>query len=84
MSSAPNSPPPLFQSTLPVKGATSRRAGRLLFRLVSIHAPREGSDWTLRPVSSCSTVSIHAPREGSDVLRLPHDRRDLSFNPRSP
>ena len=35
---------------------------------ISIHAPREGSDWMIEMselVESC--ISIHAPREGSDV-----------------
>ena len=34
-----------FQSTLPVRGATLRPVGRHLEHHISIHAPREGSDW---------------------------------------
>ena len=34
----------LFQSTLPARGATAHAATRVLFALISIHAPREGSD----------------------------------------
>ena len=34
----------LFQSTLPAKGATHFEPGWILCSLVSIHAPREGSD----------------------------------------
>ena len=34
----------LFQSTLPVKGATRAAAEKLIDRAISIHAPCEGSD----------------------------------------
>ena len=35
--------------------------------MISIHAPREGSD-PVRIVKGCfDSISIHAPREGSDV-----------------
>ena len=39
---------------------------------ISIHAPREGSDWA-RPTTMTSTspISIHAPREGSDARKGP-------------
>ena len=37
--------------------------------LISIHAPRVGSDGALRDCISCTiTISIHAPRVGSDDL----------------
>ena len=60
----------VFQSTLPVKGATPGcdRFGRLF--VVSIHAPREGSDVGLRAIGVGQQVSIHAPREGSDRVGL--------------
>ena len=57
----------IFQSTLPVRGAT--RTVYQAFRriVISIHAPREGSDEfnpdRFKPVPK---ISIHAPREGSD------------------
>ena len=37
-------------------------------RGISIHAPREGSDWKGFAVNAVSqyVISIHAPREGSD------------------
>ena len=61
----------LFLSTLPVRGATPD--ARLIERqgTISIHAPREGSDF-----AKCDTIpktwgiSIHAPREGSDSSNL--------------
>ena len=37
-------------------------------RIISIHAPREGSDRIGTGMSSTSYISIHAPREGSDVM----------------
>ena len=33
-----------FQSTLPVKGATAEAQRQMVMEIVSIHAPREGSD----------------------------------------
>ena len=58
-----------FQSTLPVWGATSIQRSVRKDALISIHAPRVGSD-------SCNggrdfaavLISIHAPRVGSDRL----------------
>ena len=35
--------------------------------VISIHAPREGSDDVEHPYNMCGGISIHAPREGSDV-----------------
>ena len=74
----------LFQSTLPVWGATdgreySRDEGR-----ISIHAPRVGSDvWNSLRGNHCR-ISIHAPRVGSDKLAGPQIRQEQNFNPRSP
>ena len=40
-------------------------------QLISIHAPREGSD-AVQPVQGRpAQISIHAPREGSDVFVRP-------------
>ncbi len=35
----------MFQSTLPMKGATDRLDESIWHRIVSIHAPNEGSDF---------------------------------------
>ena len=53
-------------------------------QLISIHAPRAGSD-RREPASRVGDgISIHAPRAGSDSLgRLPDGNRE-HFNPRSP
>ena len=60
----------LFQSTLPVWGATSKSFGVGVVDSISIHAPRVGSD--LRGQTPCMiiSISIHAPRVGSDFSGL--------------
>ena len=57
-----------FQSTLPVRGATSRARMEAGTFFISIHAPREGSDIHVATVRLSLVISIHAPREGSDYL----------------
>ena len=56
----------LFQSTLPVWGATAKALVRYLHDVISIHAPRVGSDLRLRDFVWYFRISIHAPRVGSD------------------
>ncbi len=56
-----------FQSTLPARGATARDAGLDTGIIISIHAPRTGSDVrNLALRSGFEIISIHAPRAGSD------------------
>ncbi len=55
-----------FQSTPPERGATSCVRLILPRRLISIHAPREGSDGFISGNGVPVWISIHAPREGSD------------------
>ena len=56
-----------FQSTLPARGATSAVLTEEWLRLISIHAPRTGSDvLVLALLSDGVCISIHAPRTGSD------------------
>src|SRR3990172_4078909 len=55
-----------FQSTLPMKGATTRSHRQIAFCIVSIHAPNEGSDVAGNYIIRALRVSIHAPNEGSD------------------
>ena len=58
-----------FQSTLPARGATA--TGTVYqpgYFLISIHAPRTGSDAsTQERFASRAVISIHAPRTGSDI-----------------
>ena len=57
-----------FQSTLPVRGATGREWQRRSIGMISIHAPRAGSDVKRRiPGDADIAISIHAPRAGSDA-----------------
>ena len=55
-----------FQSTLPVWGATETVMASLRHLIISIHAPRVGSDCTLKQTQRLWRISIHAPRVGSD------------------
>jgi len=75
----------VFQSTLPVKGATpAHLSDEEKAKWVSIHAPSEGSDPNGPPNILIHTVSIHAPSEGSDFATARWWRCSVSFNPRSP
>ena len=55
-----------FQSTLPARGATTQAVMQAPFLLISIHAPRTGSDALPVRLARRSKISIHAPRTGSD------------------
>ena len=53
--------------------------------IISIHAPREGSDYQHQdPPAGPDRISIHAPREGSDVLSSEWIQEGKDFYPRSP
>ena len=56
----------LFQSTLPVRGATQADKAMSFNRDISIHAPRKGSDLLFHREPVTLAISIHAPRKGSD------------------
>ena len=56
----------LFQSTLPVWGATDLYDMMQALCAISIHAPRVGSDNRSRYTVKVGNISIHAPRVGSD------------------
>ena len=75
----------LFQSTLPARGATLAADVEGFAHLISIHAPRTGSDrridgFNLRDAD----ISIHAPRTGSDRGNPAFRPSYRNFNPRSP
>ena len=59
-----------FQSTLPVWGATKTPFFAHARGLISIHAPRVGSDYDWMLTEQYVNISIHAPRVGSDTLNL--------------
>ena len=75
---------PTFQSTLPVRGATTGFLPVHMARDISIHAPREGSDNNWKEGTLPKAISIHAPREGSDRSFWCCLGGANHFNPRSP
>ena len=73
-----------FLSTLPARGATLHPCFFVLPDVISIHAPREGSDHNLGGRPDSRSISIHAPREGSDGLGRQDGDPHPHFYPRSP
>ena len=73
-----------FQSTLPVGGATITILAKYGVVIISIHAPRGGSDPITRLHTVLAIISIHAPRGGSDYVGSPISPISKYFNPRSP
>ena len=59
--------PTQFQSTLPARGATNMPDFDKKFVVISIHAPRTGSDDGTDKRLMDELISIHAPRTGSDL-----------------
>ena len=57
----------LFQSTLPVWGATAYNMSNAKAYQISIHPPRVGSDHGDQIADTEYDISIHAPRVGSDT-----------------
>ena len=57
----------------------------VIMSMISIHAPRMGSDLAVSPMAySTAFISIHAPRMGSDELYEQQQHGEHHFNPRSP
>ena len=71
-----------FQSTLPARGATTPPTpAATLPAIISIHAPRTGSDHSTMSPAAFLVISIHAPRTGSDfVLNSPLPCRLISIH----
>ena len=59
---------PEFQSTHPVRGATTYNRLDSQHKYISIHAPRAGCDQLHSHQHLKETISIHAPRAGCDSL----------------
>ena len=77
--------PPLFQSTLPARGATQKQAGKANGWRISIHAPRTGSD--ARPTMTAARsrrFQSTLPARGATSFSCPSARAYSNFNPRSP
>ena len=58
----------LFQSTLPLRGATDWGKFEICVSRISIHAPLAGSDFLLNRLHDVQVISIHAPLAGSDCI----------------
>ncbi len=74
----------LFQSTLPMRGATEFVQPSLTVQAISIHAPHAGSDSLDGKRCVGAAISIHAPHAGSDGNGSAREYKKLNFNPRSP
>ena len=73
-----------FQSTPPARGATEQAGIFGLLFDISIHAPREGGDFSRFIFLSGSMISIHAPREGGAKFLSSFVLIYTNFNPRPP
>ncbi len=62
-----------FQSTLPVRGATRKGTGQVVYCEFQSTLPVRGATVEPGPGRTCRMISIHAPRAGSD-----HARRRVS------
>src|SRR5699024_3640252 len=56
----------VFQSMLPIQGATIKQNNPYNPNKISIHAPNTGSDTNQEHYCSSIKISIHAPNTGSD------------------
>ena len=52
--------------------------------MISIHAPRGGSDWPSPPRCYHGYISIHAPRGGSDLQFHPHKSGPFNISIHAP
>ena len=74
----------VFQSTLPLRGATRRRRPVPSGLAISIHTPLAGSDLAGHAGIAGTGISIHTPLAGSDyAARVVHGEH-VDFNPHSP
>ena len=70
----------IFQSTLPARGATMPEAFSVIWEeVISIHAPRTGSDAEGAAAPPVGIISIHAPRTGSDRYRPSRPAASATF-----
>ena len=84
MTATPPSTSSRFQSTLPVGGATRNRTLVYVRTIISIHAPRGGSDGRLA-IASCAYTYFN-PRSpwGERQRSVKYHMNIDDFNPRSP
>ena len=60
----------IFQSTPPIRGATSEDQAVTTVFCISIHAPHTGGDLELGGQQGGGQISIHAPHTGGDLPRV--------------
>ncbi len=71
----------IFQSTLPLRGATPKYRGVARKFSISIHAPLAGSDVNVITQKGTLDISIHAPLAGSDeYFKTAQDRLTISIH----
>ena len=76
---------PLFQSTRPVRGATSNSPHLKTPKTISIHAPRAGRDTArLPPICSASNFNPRAPCGARRRPAPKAPKQTRHFNPRAP
>ena len=73
-----------FQSTHPVRGATTCLNCINTGQIISIHAPRAVCDNSNEVLRAERDISIHAPRAGCDLHALIVNLQRSDFNPRTP
>ena len=64
----------IFQSTLPARGATGERAHTARMLLISIHAPRTGSDGALKKLFPSLLFQSTLPARGATRCTFPESR----------
>ena len=76
---------PIFQPTLPARGATPCIGNGEYCSEISTHAPRTGSDLLLQDADGYpGRISTHAPRTGSDIAGVTTPSSPLPFQPTLP
>ena len=73
-----------FQSTRPIRGATTAEERTRRRSSISIHAPHTGRDAVAWGLGFTKTISIHAPHTGRDHQSLSVTWQSCYFNPRAP
>ena len=74
----------VFQSTLPLRGATSLSTSLLFFLVFQSTLPLRGATIHHHLRAAIRQISIHAPLAGSDPSMALSPTRNRNFNPRSP
>jgi len=59
-----------FQSTLPMRGETSRHNHPACHGIISIHSPHAGRDLIFDKPSNWTLISIHSPHAGRDFASV--------------